>query len=242
MASPTSGRSRPAGRWTHPPAGDVALMAHVGYDIERIGPFLDALEAAAPCRVALLMEQQPAMAAAPFWAVVYGEPRIPLPALPEFLDAAPGPRRRADRRSPARDPGPLRPFDEMLGFLRRQTWVAPGGARIASWSRRPGRRPSKHPRAGASWPSRRSWASSRGAAGTARPAATARVARRTAGRLCSTPAGDPVEPGTAGREVAMSDARRRTPRIPCGSRVVWHAPPRRPCRHPSARWTEDGPR
>ena len=28
------------------PAADVALIAHVGYDIEAIGPFLDAMEAA----------------------------------------------------------------------------------------------------------------------------------------------------------------------------------------------------
>ena len=119
-----------AARWPmeQAPAGDVALMAHVGYDIERIGPFLDAMEAAAPCRVALLMEQQPAMAAAPFWAAIYGEPRIPLPALPEFLDvleargAAP-----TVARLPA-TPARYGSFDEMLGFLRRQTWVAPGGA------------------------------------------------------------------------------------------------------------------
>ena len=64
------------GRWPPADAGaagafdaDVALIAHVGYDIEAIGPFLDALEAAAGrlC-VAVLMERVPASAAAdPFW-------------------------------------------------------------------------------------------------------------------------------------------------------------------------------
>jgi ubiquinone/menaquinone biosynthesis C-methylase UbiE len=39
------------GRWPQAAdeigAGDVALIAHVGYDVEAIGPFLDAMEAAA---------------------------------------------------------------------------------------------------------------------------------------------------------------------------------------------------
>jgi len=120
-----------AARWPmeRAPSGDVALMAHVGYDIEGIGAFLDAMEAAAPRRVALLMELQPAMAAAPFWAAVYGEPRIPLPALPEFLDLL---QARGAQPTVTRLPAtPARygSFDEILAFLRRQTWVAPGGKR-----------------------------------------------------------------------------------------------------------------
>ena len=109
-------------------SADVALMAHVGYDVERIGAFLDAMEAAAPRRVALLMAQQPAMAAAPFWAAIYGEPRIPLPALPEFVELLES---RGASPTVARMPAtPARygSFDDLLAFLRRQTWVAPGGA------------------------------------------------------------------------------------------------------------------
>lgn len=120
-----------AARWPmeRAPSGDVALMAHVGYDIDAIGAFLDAVEAAAPRRVALLMEQQPAMAAAPFWAAIYGEARIPLPALPEFVDLL-----QARGATPAVSRLPATParygsFDDLLAFLRRQTWVAPGGAR-----------------------------------------------------------------------------------------------------------------
>ena len=69
----TCARSRHAGRRmilaTAPPASaDVVLIAHVGYDIEAIGPFLDALEAAARrCCVAVLMDRVPASAADPFW-------------------------------------------------------------------------------------------------------------------------------------------------------------------------------
>jgi CTP:molybdopterin cytidylyltransferase MocA/SAM-dependent methyltransferase len=82
------------GRW--PPSdpdaaeaarADVALIAHVGYDIEPIGAFLDAMEAAAGrlC-VAVLSERVPSSPAAPFWPPVHGEARIELPALGPFLD------------------------------------------------------------------------------------------------------------------------------------------------------------
>ena len=69
------------------PVADVALIAHVGYDIEAIVAFLDAMEAAARrlC-VAVLMEGSPASVAAPFWPVVHGETRVPLPALPQLVE------------------------------------------------------------------------------------------------------------------------------------------------------------
>ena len=49
--------SRPAGRPPDPRAAadfeaDVALIAHVGYDVEEIGPFLDALEGRRPAACA----------------------------------------------------------------------------------------------------------------------------------------------------------------------------------------------
>ena len=66
---------------------DVALIANVGYDIEAIGPFLDAMEAAARrlC-VAVLMDRQPASVAERFWSAVHGEERATLPGLVDFLD------------------------------------------------------------------------------------------------------------------------------------------------------------
>ena len=69
-----------------PPVAEVALAAHVGYDIEAIGPFLDAMEAAVSrlC-VAVLTDQSPASVADPFWPVVHGMERVPLPALPELV-------------------------------------------------------------------------------------------------------------------------------------------------------------
>ena len=122
------------GRWPERAAevgpGDVALIAHVGYDVEAIEPFLDALEAAVSrlC-VAVMMERAPASAAEPFWATVHGEPRAPLPGLAEFL------RVLLDRgrmfELTLTDPEPRRwPSREaLLTFARRQTWVEPGRAK-----------------------------------------------------------------------------------------------------------------
>ena len=78
-----------SGRWPADADGlavDVALIAHVGYDVEEIGPFLDAMEGAAGrlC-VAVLMDQAPAALANPFWPEIHGEERVPLPALRELV-------------------------------------------------------------------------------------------------------------------------------------------------------------
>jgi CTP:molybdopterin cytidylyltransferase MocA len=109
------------------PVADVALIAHVGYDIEAIVPFIDAIEAAARrlC-LAVLMEQSPASVAAPFWPVVHGKTRVPLPALPQFVEllAARGSRPRVARVTGERRRWTDR--DELLTFLRRQLWTAPG--------------------------------------------------------------------------------------------------------------------
>ena len=127
------------GRW--PPAdprdaraaqADVVLIAHVGYDIAAIGPFVDALEAAArrTC-LAVLMDRVPASAADPFWPPVHGEARESLPALPEFLELL-----RA-RGRPVRVrivPNEGRRFDSrasLAGFVRRQLWIDPVGAKEA---------------------------------------------------------------------------------------------------------------
>ena len=111
------------------PCADVALIANVGHDVESIGPFVDALDAAARrlC-VAVMQEQPPASPAAPFFEAVHGERRIPLPALPDFLDllAARGTPPDIDWfERPARR---WQSRDELLPFLRRQTWVTPGSA------------------------------------------------------------------------------------------------------------------
>ena len=117
-----------AGKAAQSPVGDVALIAHVGYDIEAIGPFLAAMEAAARrlC-VSVLMERQPSSIADVFWPPVHGQERIALPALPEFVELV-----RARGGDPTVDIGLRTPRrfdtrDELEGFLRRQLWIAPGG-------------------------------------------------------------------------------------------------------------------
>ena len=126
-----------AGRWPMaegplaaggPPAADVALIAHVGYDVEPIAPFLAAMERAARrlC-VALMAEPAPASIADAFWPPVHGEARVPLPGAVALLDLL-----AARGRVPSvtwldRPARGYSSFDELIGFVRHQLWVAPGG-------------------------------------------------------------------------------------------------------------------
>ncbi len=123
--APTTGASIPVA-----PRGDVALIAHLGYDIEPIGPFLDAMEAAASrlC-VAVLMERQPSSIADAFWPIVHGEERVALPALREFLALLFARDRMFEVRLAERAPRGFDTREELASFLRRQLWVAEGGAK-----------------------------------------------------------------------------------------------------------------
>lgn len=126
------------GRWPLEPAAvpplsaDVALIANLGYDVEAIGPFLDAMEAAAGrlC-VAVLSDRQPSAPAHAFWPLVHGEDRIELPAFDDFVALL-----RARGRSPAevRVPRPARGFadrDEVDAWLRNQLFLEAGSAKDA---------------------------------------------------------------------------------------------------------------
>ncbi|HVL53605.1 MAG TPA: NTP transferase domain-containing protein [Vitreimonas sp.] len=111
------------------PHADVALIAHVGYDVEEIGPFLDAMDKAARrlC-VAILMERPPASAADPFWQRVHGVERIPLPALSDFVALLRARGREPDVTSFERRARHFRSREELVKFLRRQLWIADGSA------------------------------------------------------------------------------------------------------------------
>jgi SAM-dependent methyltransferase len=127
-----------AGRW--PPTdpddelttarGDVSLIAHLGYDVEAIGPFLDALEAATrrTC-VAVLMERTPAAAAAPFWPVVHGEARVELPALDELVALLRARGADPEITTLERQPRAYPTRDDLRAAVEHQLWVAPGGAK-----------------------------------------------------------------------------------------------------------------
>jgi len=111
------------------PFADASFIANVGHDTEEIGPFVDALDAAArrEC-IAVMQEHPPASAAAPFFLAVHGEAREPLPALNDFVDLLVARGTAPDVELLDRPARVWRDRDELLTFLRRQTWVVPGGA------------------------------------------------------------------------------------------------------------------
>jgi SAM-dependent methyltransferase len=128
-------------RWPMPaaPTADVALMAHIGYDIEEIGPFLDAMESSARrlC-VAVLVTPSPPHPAEPFWPPIHGEARVPLPALTEFLVLLLARGRLFDLRLYEREPLTHAERDAPLRWLYQQLFVAPDtvkGRRLASLAR-----------------------------------------------------------------------------------------------------------
>jgi SAM-dependent methyltransferase len=110
-------------------ACDVAFISHVGYDIEEIGPFLDAMETSARrlC-VAQLFWRQPTWVADGFWPEVHGVERERLPALPEFLTLMLARGRPFELRLAPRPLAQLsvESFEQALQFGRMQTWVRPG--------------------------------------------------------------------------------------------------------------------
>ncbi|MCC6382441.1 MAG: class I SAM-dependent methyltransferase [Dehalococcoidia bacterium] len=111
---------------------DVAFIAHVGYDIAALGPFLDAMElAAGRLCVAVLQSQAPSFFAEPFWPPVHGEARHPLPALREFLALQLARGRLCEVRLFRREPNSYADRDVLLGALRQQLFVAPGSAKDA---------------------------------------------------------------------------------------------------------------
>jgi len=122
------------GRWPMPdaPKADVCLIAHVGYDIEGIGPFLDAMEASAGrlC-VAVLLARSPAAAAEGFWPPVHGEERALLPALPEFLALQLARGRLCEVRLSERSGLTYSSREGAIGFLRQQLFIEPGGEKDA---------------------------------------------------------------------------------------------------------------
>ena len=111
-----------------PPVAEVAMIAHVGYDIEEIGPFIDGMErAASRLCVAMLTDQSPASVADPFWPIVHGMDRVPLPALPELVELLRAKGRSTEVRRAERPPRTFDSFEGLATFLRRQLWVEEDG-------------------------------------------------------------------------------------------------------------------
>ena len=111
-----------------PPIAEVALVAHVGYDIEDIRPFVDAMErAASRLCVAMLTDRSPASVADPFWPIVHGLERVPLPALPELAELLRARGRTTEIQRVERAPRTFDSFDGLATFIRRQLWIAEDG-------------------------------------------------------------------------------------------------------------------
>ncbi len=108
-----------------PWGADAALIANVGYDIEDIGPFLDAMEAAANrlC-VAILAERSPAVAAEPFWPLIHGQERVRLPAAPEFVAMLEIRGRRPEVVRRAQTARAYSSREQLLRWTRQQLFVA----------------------------------------------------------------------------------------------------------------------
>lgn len=117
-------------RWPSdvPLQADVALISHVGYDIEDFGPFLDAMEGAASrlC-IAVMLSEPPPSRSNPFWEAVHGEPRVPLPALPEFLTLQLARGRLCEVTFAEYAAIGYGDQEGMMGFLRQQLWIPEGG-------------------------------------------------------------------------------------------------------------------
>jgi 2-polyprenyl-3-methyl-5-hydroxy-6-metoxy-1,4-benzoquinol methylase len=121
------------GRWPGVLDGiqaDVALISHIGYDVEDIGPFLDAMESAArrSC-VAVLLEQPPPTEADRLWPEVHGEERAALPSLPEFLALLLARGKLFEVQLVDRSPQTYTQPDQLLTWLRQQLWTTPDGAK-----------------------------------------------------------------------------------------------------------------
>ena len=119
------------GRWpalADQTRADVALMSHIGYDIEDIGPFLDAMErAASRLCVAVLLAQPPPTEADRLWPAIHGVERAALPSLPEFLALLLARGRLFEVQLVDRSPQSYSEPQHALAWLRQQLWTAPDG-------------------------------------------------------------------------------------------------------------------
>lgn len=110
------------------PAADVALIAHVAYDIEPIWPFVHAMEAAARERcVAILADRSPAAVAEPLWPLIHGEQRVPLPAFPELLEIVRAHGRDTELIRVERAPRTFPTAEALAAHLRRHLFIAARG-------------------------------------------------------------------------------------------------------------------
>lgn len=117
----------PADGWTID--ADVSLAAHSTYDIEEIGPFIEAMErhTSRAC-IAIFGCRARGAQLADLFEAVHGEPMATLPALREFVAVLGALGRRYEVRTAgaSEDRERARPAEEAHGVVRRLLWLAPG--------------------------------------------------------------------------------------------------------------------
>lgn len=119
------------------PKVEVALLAHVGYDIADVGSFLDALEnGAGRLCVAVMGESAMTTVATLFWQDIHGEPRVRLPALPELLVLLLARGRLPEVTLVQRQPPTFESAQEALAVARRQLWLREGSQKDGRLQRR----------------------------------------------------------------------------------------------------------
>jgi SAM-dependent methyltransferase len=106
---------------------DVAFIAHVGYDVEQIGPFLDAMERSARrlC-AAMLFWRRPTWAMDRLWPAVHGVERALLPAMREMVTLLMARGRPVSIQIVEQAPHEVESLEQALELARHQTWVRPG--------------------------------------------------------------------------------------------------------------------
>lgn len=106
---------------------DVGLMAHVGYDVEDVGPFLDSFEATSR-RLCVAVAAEGAMTTVGrlYWERIHGEPRCVLPALPDLLALLLARDRLPEVRLVDREAHTYPDLDALHDRARRQLWLRPG--------------------------------------------------------------------------------------------------------------------
>ncbi len=121
-----------AGRWPledELPRADVALMAHVGYDIEDFSTFLAAAEAAAARCVAIMRVDTGTGTARSLWPEIHGEPRVAYPMLPELLVLLVARGAVPEVTLTERGAWGYASPQELLEASRQQLWLRPGSVK-----------------------------------------------------------------------------------------------------------------
>ncbi len=114
---------------------DVALIAHVAYDIEPIGEFLDTLERSATREcVAMLFDRSPGSLFGEVWPAVHGEELVHLPGADELVELLEARGAQVDAAEIVHG-GERQRFvfgsvDEAMRGARRRLWLAEDSARM----------------------------------------------------------------------------------------------------------------